>query len=143
MKIILLRGLPGCGKSTYASKMQSISKISADDFFMKDGVYQFDPTQIGNAHATCFRRCLTLAQNTKDDIVIDNTNINSYEIAPYIQTANAFNLDHEIITLWCDPFAAFSRNKHGVQITVIMQMYFSMLTNPLPAFWKHTIIPPA
>jgi len=50
--LYLVRGLPGSGKSTFARAL-SVNCYSADDFFTRDGVYDFDPRLIGNAHLEC------------------------------------------------------------------------------------------
>jgi predicted kinase len=40
-ELFLLRGLPGSGKSTLAKSLGGI-RIEADQYFMEDGVYNFD-----------------------------------------------------------------------------------------------------
>jgi NEDD4-binding protein 2 len=143
-KVILLRGLPGCGKSAYVKhEMTNIKAFSADQFFMKDGEYLFDPSKIGLAHAVCFKDFLTelpIAKPFNYDLVIDNTNIRAYEMAPYIQAANAYGLEHEIITIWAEPDGCYRRTIHGVPFDKILSMYQAMLTEQLPPFWKHRVI---
>ena len=49
--LIILRGVPGCGKSTVAEVLSNNGKYpvcTADDFFMKDGEYKWNPKQLGN-----------------------------------------------------------------------------------------------
>ena len=42
--LILVRGIPGSGKSTFAKEISyGFPFLSADDFFMIEGKYQFDP----------------------------------------------------------------------------------------------------
>jgi tRNA uridine 5-carbamoylmethylation protein Kti12 len=51
--LYIMRGVPGSGKSTLAKQLAEgdESKIfSTDDYWMKDGTYQFDPKMLGNAH---------------------------------------------------------------------------------------------
>ena len=51
--LILLRGLPGAGKSTLA-KMMSDSHYEADMYFTNDeGEYHFDPLKLKQAHQWC------------------------------------------------------------------------------------------
>jgi pantothenate kinase-related protein Tda10 len=53
-----MRGVPGSGKSylasllreSYMKKGYSCSIYSTDNFFMKDGVYSFDPSKLGEYH---------------------------------------------------------------------------------------------
>ena len=54
-KLILLRGLPGSGKSTFAKSIsnESTGHIESDMFFVKDGEYKFDGSKIKDAHNWC------------------------------------------------------------------------------------------
>ena len=56
-ELILLRGLPGAGKSTLAKVILQFREtdepevLSADDFFVNEnGVYEFDAQKIKEAH---------------------------------------------------------------------------------------------
>jgi len=147
MQVRIYRGIPGSGKSTavqrYIDESPDPTKVvSADHFFMKDGVYQFDPLLIGQAHAWCFRHYLELITNTIDhpfqNIVVDNTNISAYEMAPYIQAASAYNIACEIITVYCPLEKALGRNVHGVPPHLVMSMYRRLLIEDLPPFWKQS-----
>lgn len=55
MRVTILRGLPGAGKSTWTqSHCPGAVVISADDFFVgRDGLYRFNPGRIFAAHAAC------------------------------------------------------------------------------------------
>lgn len=53
MKIYFLRGVSGSGKSTEAMRLANNNKdviCSADDYFMKDGEYIFNPSLLAAAH---------------------------------------------------------------------------------------------
>ena len=64
MKIlIIIRGLPGSGKSTLATMIdfyhsvvdpEAVAIHEADQYFVKDGVYFFNPLEIPNAHRMCY-----------------------------------------------------------------------------------------
>jgi hypothetical protein len=68
-KIVALRCYPDTtdenGKWNSTFKIRAVV-CSADNFFMNDGVYQFDPAKLGNAH-TCFRTFETALQRGEDD----------------------------------------------------------------------------
>jgi hypothetical protein len=53
--LYIIRGLPGAGKSTLANRLADWV-ISADDHFVVDGEYKFDPTKLPEAHANCYNR---------------------------------------------------------------------------------------
>lgn len=119
-KVFVYSGLPGSGKSTLIKERHPGAFVfSADNFFMKDGEYAFDPAKIGQAHADCFRRfieCLKMgvAMGSDDVVVVDNTNTTAVEISPYMLAADAFGAQAEVVTVKCDPMVAHARNTHGV-----------------------------
>ena len=53
LNLILLRGVSGAGKSTVAGLFIDATIISTDDFFMKDGEYQFDANSLVENHMKC------------------------------------------------------------------------------------------
>ena len=120
-KVFVYSGLPGSGKSSLIRERHPDAFVfSADDFFMVDGEYVFDPAKIGMAHADCFRRfieCLkmgVIVSSDSDVLVVDNTNTTSVEISPYMLAADAFGAESEVVTVKCDPMVAHARNTHGV-----------------------------
>lgn len=140
--IYILQGVSGSGKSSIASKLADADNIcSADDFFMRDGKYHFDPTKLGEAHGACLRKYVSLllvnAQKGRP-IVVDNTNTTIGEIAPYYSLAEAYGYKPVIITVECDPDEAAARNTHGVPVKVCWEMNRRiMLTNAaLPPWWN-------
>ena len=50
MRVLILQGLPGSGKSTFAEK-NGYACVSADQWYMEDGVYQYNRKNSGKAHA--------------------------------------------------------------------------------------------
>lgn len=154
----IYRGVAGAGKSTLIRQWleqdkldRTKARVFSADHYRLDPVtraYVFDAKNPGLAHAKCFfdyLRCL--ARNSAsgdyyspDWIIIDNTNCRAYEIAPYVQAANAYGLSHEIVTVLCDPAVAAARNVHGVPAATIWAMHQAILTEHLPPFWNHAQI---
>lgn len=75
--LILMRGLPGSGKSTKAKILAGPQGLifSTDDFFMVNGHYVYDPKMIGDYHKKNLERTVKAMLEEKPLIVIDNTNI--------------------------------------------------------------------
>lgn len=90
MELILVRGLPGSGKTTIAREFAEIGyeHYEADDYFMYDGEYRFDPSKLPLAHATCLRDTLS-AIRQKVPCVVTNTFSQRWEMEPYIDAAIA------------------------------------------------------
>lgn len=140
MKLIILRGLPGSGKSTYVrNHLNGAVVCSADHFFInpKSGEYIYDPSKIGDAHRSCFKMALALMQNSCPLVVIDNTNLTKWEISPYMALGSAYNYECEIVTINCEPDVCVERNVHGVPKKTIERMHETLQKEKLLPRWKH------
>jgi predicted kinase len=136
-KVRILRGISGSGKSTYTrANYPNAFVVSADHYFIKDGIYTFDVAQLGTAHSTCFRKYIEALQDELPLVVVDNTNTTAWECSPYVQGAAAFGYESEIITLDCEPDVAAKRNVHGVPRKNVLDMYRRLIKNKLPPFWN-------
>ena len=147
MQVIIMRGIPGSGKSTWAKKesAQCVRPVtfSADKFFMVGGSYRFDPTKLGEAHGDCLVGFLShLRDGGYTTIFVDNTNTTAVEIAPYYALALAYGADVKIVRM-ATPFeVAVIRNTHNVPISTIWKMQQNLLTERLPPHWTEEFIFP-
>lgn len=126
--MFIMRGLPGSGKSTLAKKIveqHAAVLCSADDFFMINGQYMFDPTKLHKAHSTCQDKARNALGNGSH-VVIDNTNVRQREVSVYFKIAeemNAFVILLQPDTPWAfDVDECFKRNTHNVPREVIQRM---------------------
>jgi predicted kinase len=118
-KIIIMRGPSGSGKSTYIKKhFPDAFSCSADGFFVKNGVYAFDPTKIGEAHARCMTSFIsaTMGASPKSLIVVDNTNITIWEFFNYCHIGSIMGYEFEVHSLFysADREVCKARNQHSV-----------------------------
>jgi hypothetical protein len=133
----ILRGLPGGGKSTMAEALTSGPLVSwggifsTDQFFYKDGIYQFDKNLLGHYHALNQERFRDFCKAHKDHVnvvaVADNTNMQTWEMKPYIKAAEENNFNVTILTVGKinDPVfqsMCANRNIHGVDALTIAKM---------------------
>lgn len=131
-RLILMRGLPGSGKSFLAKQIaadngQSEDCIaSADDYFMKDGKYQWDPDKLRDAHGSCKRKVRRLMKEAAPLVIVDNTNTKRREMKAYVYMAIEFGYDVEFATpdtSWAwDVDQCCERNTHGVPKPAIQAM---------------------
>jgi len=61
LRLTVLRGAPGAGKSTLARQFPG-TLAEADQFFIdaESGRYTYDPTKLAEAHGWCQARCQQL-----------------------------------------------------------------------------------
>ena len=80
---VVLRGLPGSGKSTFAallSRSHGFVHLEADSHFMTNGKYTFDPLRAADAHAVVVRDALSAMQAGRK-VVVANTHVRLWEMA--------------------------------------------------------------
>jgi len=88
--LILLRGLPGSGKSTFAQTL-NCPVFEADMFFVNSqGVYNFDFTRIKDAHSWCQEMVEDHMFNQHEKIAVSNTFTQEWEMKPYYDMAKTY-----------------------------------------------------
>ncbi len=99
-KLILVRGLPGSGKSTKAKQLASelnAIHLEADQFFTSSaGDYQFDASLLPDAHLWCFEQTKGLLRQGMT-VIVSNTFIQHWEMQPYISFAKEQMFAIEVI----------------------------------------------
>ena len=131
MKLILVRGAPGAGKSTHAEQLgdtrldecDAILIVEADDYFIRpDDVYDFNPKLIPDAHKWCqekVRRNLDFCKREElpATIIVANTFTRLWEMQPYLDMAEEFGAAVEVHRC-----SGEYQNIHGVPDDKVRQM---------------------
>ena len=104
MKVYILRGISGAGKSTFARYLQKTESevlVCSADAYMDDGNggYRFDSRRLEDAHKYCLRTFIDGLQKRWSVVVLDNTNITFHEFRPYVVIAEAFDYEVEVVTI--------------------------------------------
>lgn len=115
-RCIVLRGLPGSGKSTFTSQLGGEAIVcSADHYFERSGIYVFDPKMLFLAHRICRNKFEAAIDAGAPLVVVDNTNIKykdwkdyltyALEHGYHVTVAEAQERDIDVL---------IARGKHGV-----------------------------
>jgi predicted kinase len=92
-ELVLLRGLPGSGKTTLAGALAAASGatcLSIDDFFTDpNGVYAFRFQDNHLAYDDCIQRTKAAMEANEPLILVHNTFVYDWEMKPYIDLAEA------------------------------------------------------
>ncbi|KAJ8000458.1 hypothetical protein DPEC_G00180330 [Dallia pectoralis] len=128
--LVMLRGAPGSGKTTLARAILEQNPqgvvLSTDDYFCRHGEYFYDPSVLGEAHEWNHNRAKVAMETSCSPVVIDNTNMQGWEMRPYVAMALRQNykvLFREPDTWWKNkPRELERRSKHGVSAEKIRQM---------------------
>lgn len=96
MKLTIIRGIPGSGKSTYAHKNFQCLILENDMFQIIDGKYCWSAEGTKNA-ISMVRRLAEIALMNGSDVCIANTFVKRRFIEGFKQLAIKFNADFEVI----------------------------------------------
>jgi predicted kinase len=157
--VIFLRGISGSGKSTicnYLSQALGSEKVvvcSADDYFIKNGVYKFEIEKAADAHNQCVNSMkIALQSPTIRYIIMDNTHTQLWHLANAENIANQHGAELFYIDVNVPDKAHFllclQRQRHNVPKEVLLYQWLNWEINPksknVPMFLSdeeaHTIL---
>jgi predicted kinase len=107
MKLTIVRGLPGSGKTTkayeiiskYNRAVEVVAHLEADLFHMIKSQYVYKPELASYAHMFC-EGTTAYYLNKGHNVVVSNTFVTKSSIIPYYDLAELMGAEFEIIT--CD-----------------------------------------
>ena len=128
MRILyLIRGLPSSGKTQLGWDFKTDCMFAADDYFIVDGKYQFDPAKLHRAHEGCQLNTIYAMKGYKQRVVVHNTFTQRWEMEPYLAMARKYSYRVVVVSLFdggCtdEELEMRSCRTHNVPIEAIVRM---------------------
>ncbi len=136
---IIMRGLPGSGKSHWVNEflltqhveaainVRSRGYFSTDSFFYDGDRYRFDSRKLSEYHQRNLTGFIQALSNNEPLVICDNTNLAHWEFMAYETAAKAMGYQVRIVLLGdplCPAHQALcaERNNHGVTLQNIKRM---------------------
>lgn len=139
--LLVLRGVPGCGKSSFAKYLECLVQsaedgkllcqegngctiCSADNFFTeKYGYYNWNAAEIGVAHNYCRTKCENAMNDGIELIIIDNVNAKVSDFSFYIDKAKEYGYSYTSLVV---ENRNETKNIHGVNEKTLIKQELSI-----------------
>lgn len=99
--LVIIRGLPGSGKSTIARSLvrgkATGIHLENDMYHMKDGVYRFKESQVKHAVSWCKMEALKAMMEGRSPIIVSNTFILNSTMQPYFDMAKENGYEVQVV----------------------------------------------
>jgi adenylate kinase family enzyme len=121
-RMILIRGIPGSGKTTSAKKIMqenpsfNFKHYETDQWFMASGKYVFDRAKLSEYHKLCQEAVQDSCVNS-ENVIVSNTFIKRWEMQFYIDCSFRYDYHVRVIIR-----TGRYPNVHGVPEDVVERM---------------------
>ena len=114
-RLILMQGKPACGKSTIAEAIKdfliSSSRIVSTDKYLYEGSeYRYTPERQAAAHRQAEAEAFQAMYDEVELVIIDNTNLKFEWCQAYIEAAELFKYDIQVIRVDATPGLQWTQN---------------------------------
>jgi predicted kinase len=117
--IVIVRGVPGSGKTTFA-ELIGRAICTADDYFTDShGNYSWTPDNVGKAHSWCQRKCERFLKKSITPVIVANTSTTERELRPYYDLARRYG--YKVFSVIVEN-RANTKNIHNVPDETIQKM---------------------
>ena len=117
--LYIIRGLPGSGKSSLGENLAPGRCFAADDYFMVDGRYHFNPSRLKEAHEACLANVGRSLETGATAVA--NTFSQVWEFAPYLTLSREVKII-DLFDRGLTDEQLSAVNLHGVPVEAIARM---------------------
>lgn len=98
--LVLIRGIPGQGKSTLARHLEhsGFVHIETDMYYNRFGRYNWSPDELTRAHRWCLTTTQALLMN-RGKVIVSNTFTQFREMEEYVEYAKQFGFGIDLYTM--------------------------------------------
>lgn len=138
--VIFLRGISGSGKTALSNALSNlldsdVVSLSADNYFMVDGVYKFKSQNVTEAHKNCVHSMeLALQSSAIHYIIMDNTHTQLWHMSNAETVAKEYDANLYYIDINVPDKAHFKvclkRQRHNVSEAVLLDQWANWEENP-------------
>ena len=96
---LIIRGLPGSGKTTLAQTVAPDANVAADQWFGRHNDGVFDPALLPRAHEWCFNMFASMIVDGQDIVAVHNTFTTRAEYEAYVDYAKQFGYTVHVMTI--------------------------------------------
>lgn len=139
--VLILSGIPGSGKTHLTRKIRGeyidMCHVSADHHV--DYTLRINHGTFAKAHDACRRDYLTAIMIKKPQlIVVDNTNLSAWEIAPYYLFAETMGYNAHILRIQTPFEVCLERQAHAVPEKTMQRMRKNFERRDVLPWWSAT-----
>lgn len=126
--VIIMRGVPGSGKSTYARQYFPRAFLVSADLYHTDelGNYNWKGENVAAAHSWAKKQFKEALERGEALVLVDNTNTEWWEMEPYYDMAEDYGYSVKVVRMQAPPDVCSSRNVHGVPEEAVHRMHDRM-----------------
>jgi len=138
MKVIIMRGIPGSGKSTQAQRWAKLvpgTVIVSADTYMYAGGQEFADSRLSWCHEQCQAEYTRALEAKAPLVIVDNTNSKFSDIVFYVTEAERHGYEFMVLQINIEPRIAAERCVHKAPLKTVELFARRLWSERLPSTW--------
>ncbi len=141
-RVILMRGVPGAGKTTYRREHYPDAWAIETDAHLTDadGTWRWQPERLRRIYALMHQELLAALRARAPLVVIDRCHITLTSMRQTLRAARAAGADVRVVTLEVDALVAWERCVHGTPARDVSEMAARLQRESVPRWVEHDVL---